>query len=587
MRVAGQPMWAAIEDAGRLRDALGVPLPLGVPEAFTEPVPDPLGDLMARYARTHGPFATGAVAGRYGLGTAVVTMALRRLAAEGRVVEGEFLPARDAASSGSLGVEWCDAEVLRLLRRRCLARLRKEVEPVPPEVLARFLPAWHGIGGPGRRRADAGAVLEVVERLAGAPVPASALETLVLPGRVPGYSPALLDELTSAGEVVWSGAGALPGGDGWLVLAPADSAALMLPEPGEGTMTPLHEAVLDVLSGGGALFFRMLSDRAATLIGGSPPADSEVAAAIWDLVWAGLLTNDTLAPLRVALGGQQRRPAAAARAAVPRSSGPRPGGPGRRYGFGRPQMPTRSGPPTVSGRWSLLPGRPEPSGGDGTQTVRAHALALTLLERHGVLTRGAVASERIPGGFAAVYPVLRAMEEAGQCRRGYFVEGLGAAQFALPGAVDRMRAMAERPRAADPGGRASIPAERAVVLAAADPAQPYGAALPWPDRPGETPTSHRPGRKAGALVVLVDGSLVLYVERGGRTLLSWTDDPELLRPSAAALAAAVRNGALGRLSVERADGLTVGSGIHGSPLAQALEAAGFRPTPRGLRLRAG
>jgi ATP-dependent Lhr-like helicase len=187
-----------------------------------------------------------------------------------------------------------------------------------------------------------------------------------------------------------------------------------------------------------------------------------------------------------------------------------------------------------------------------------------------------------------VYPVLRAMEEAGQCRRGYFVEGLGAAQFALPGAVDRMRALADRPRAADPGARASIAAERAVVLAAADPAQPYGAALPWPDRSGsgETSSSHRPGRKAGALVVLVDGSLVLYVERGGRTLLSWTEDPELLGPSAAALAAAVRDGALGRLSVERADGMTLGSGIHGSPLAQALEAAGFRPTPRGLRLRA-
>jgi ATP-dependent Lhr-like helicase len=590
VRVAGQPMWAAIEDAGRLRDALGVPLPLGVPEAFTEPVADPLGDLVARYARTHGPFATAALAGRYGLGAAVVTMTLRRLAADGRVVEGEFLPTGVAAG----GTEWCDAEVLRLLRRRCLARLRKEAEPVPPEVLARFLPAWHGIGG--KRRADAAAVLEVVERLAGAPVPASALETLVLPGRVPGYSPAMLDELTSAGEVVWSGAGALPGGDGWLVLAPADGAALMLPEPGEISMTPLHEALLEVLSGGGALFFRMLSDRVAGLLGGSPgPSladDGEVAAAVWDLVWAGLLTNDTLAPLRVSLGGTQRRPAAPTRVAAPRSSGSRFGGPGRRHGFGRPvlgPMPTRTGPPTVSGRWSLLPDRLEPAGSsDGAQTVRAHALALTLLERHGVLTRGAVASERIPGGFSAVYPVLRAMEEAGQCRRGYFVEGLGAAQFALPGAVDRMRALADRPRAADPGARASIAAERAVVLAAADPAQPYGAALPWPDRSGsgETSSSHRPGRKAGALVVLVDGSLVLYVERGGRTLLSWTEDPELLGPSAAALAAAVRDGALGRLSVERADGMTLGSGIHGSPLAQALEAAGFRPTPRGLRLRA-
>jgi len=228
----------------------------------------------------------------------------------------------------------------------------------------------------------------------------------------------------------------------------------------------------------------------------------------------------------------------------------------------------------VSGRWSLLP--PRDSGGDADPTLRAHALALTLLERHGVLTRGAVAAERITGGFAAVYPVLRAMEEAGQARRGYFVEGLGGAQFALPGAVDRMRALAEPKNNKSP--------ERALVLAAADPAQPYGAALPWPERPGETPSSHRPGRKAGALTVLVDGSLVLYVERGGRTLLSWTDDPERLAPSAVALAAAVRDGALGRLTVERADGERAGGD---SPLTQALEAAGFRPTPRGLRLRAG
>jgi ATP-dependent Lhr-like helicase len=602
VRVAGQPMWAAIEDAGRLRDALGVPLPLGIPEAFTEPVADPLGDLVARYARTHGPFTADAVAARYGLGVAVVMLALRRLTASGRVVEGEFLPAGSEAGNGQLtaakGTEWCDAEVLRLLRRRCLARLRKEAEPVPPEVLARFLPAWHGIGtpasGPARRRADAGAVLEVVERLAGVPVPASALETLVLPGRVPGYSPALLDELTSAGEIVWSGAGALPGGDGWLVLAPADGAPLLLPEPGEVSMTLVHSAVLEVLSGGGALFFRMLSDRVAAVLGSQQsstavPDDSEVAAAIWDLVWAGLLTNDTLAPLRVMLGGQQRRAAAPARPA------PRPR-PGRRYSFGRPSMPTRTGPPTVSGRWSLLPGRgvaPVPGSADIDPTMRAHALALTLLERHGVLTRGAVAAERITGGFAAVYPVLRAMEEAGQCRRGYFIEGLGGAQFALPGAVDRMRALAQGPGRGGLGGTVppqdrGVPGGRspgsALVLAAADPAQPYGAALPWPDRPGETPGSHRPGRKAGALTVLVDGSLVLYVERGGRTLLSWTDDAEVLDSAAAALAAAVRAGALGRLTVERADGSRAGGD---SPLTQALEAAGFRPTPRGLRLRAG
>jgi len=294
-------------------------------------------------------------------------------------------------------------------------------------------------------------------------------------------------------------------------------------------------------------------------------------------------------------------------------------------------MPTRTGPPTVSGRWSLLPGRLADEGSglsdgrregaaggvaDGARggseagrTMRAHALALALLERHGVLTRGAVASERVSGGFAAVYPVLRAMEEAGQCRRGYFVEGLGAAQFALPGAVDRMRAFGSQQGAAGlpgavrmasaggtggpvgargsggAGGSGGSPDRIGLVLAAADPAQPYGAALAWPERPGENPSSHRPGRKAGALTVLVDGFLVLYVERGGRTLLSWTDDPDLLNPAAMALAAAVRDGALGRLTVERADGLTVAA--LDSPLAQALEAAGFRPTPRGLRLRAG
>jgi ATP-dependent Lhr-like helicase len=603
VRVAGQPMWAAIEDAGRLRDALGVALPVGIPEAFTDPLPDPLGDLVARYARTHGPFPASAVAARYGLGVAVVATALRRLAAEGRVAEGEFL-------AGRRGTEWCDSEVLRMLRRRCLARLRKEAEPVEPAVLARFVPAWHGIhqagasGAPaGRRRADAGAVLEAVERLAGAPVPASALETLILPGRVPGYSPAMLDELTAAGEVIWAGAGTVGSGDGWLVLAPAESAPLLLAEPGELTMTPLHEAVLTALDGGGGMFFRMISDRVTAVLDGHPPPDADLAAAIWDLVWAGWLTNDTLAPLRVVTaGGGVRRSAAPrrtpspARLAIPPRATP-PGGvfnprpAGRRFGGGarRPAMPSRTGPPTVTGRWSLLPARaPEgAAGADGpggaAATMRAHALALTLLERHGVLTKGAVAAERIPGGFGAVYPVLRAMEETGQCRRGYFVAGLGAAQFALPGAVDRMRALAADPRPADPwaSGAAPDPSERTVVLAAADPAQPYGAALPWPARPGETATSHRPGRKAGALAVLSGGELVLYVERGGKTLLSWSDDPGVLEPCAAALAAAVRDGALGRITVEKADG----EAVHDTPLARALASAGFRPTPRGLRLR--
>jgi ATP-dependent Lhr-like helicase len=579
VRIAGSEHWAAIEDTGRLRDALGVPLPVGVPEAFLEPVDDPLGDLISRHARTHGPFRTVDVAAGFGLGIAVVTDGLRRLAADGRVVEGEFLPVESlpiTAGSGPPGTEWCDVGVLRMLRRRSLARLRAEVEPSPPDVLARFLPAWHGIGTGRLRGIDA--LVQAIEQLQGAAVPASALESLVLPSRVPDYSPALLDELTSAGEVVWSGQGALPGGDGWVALYLADTAPLLMPEPAGLTLTPLHAATLDALSGGGALFFRMLADQVYRA--GQHVTDADLAAAVWDLLWAGLLTNDTLAPLRAALGSGR---------AVHRSRATR---------RGRPVLPSRSGPPTVAGRWWPLPER------EGDPTRRANALAETLLERHGIVIRGAVAAERTPGGFAAVYPVLRAHEESGRCRRGYFVEGLGAAQFALPGAVDRLRALrsttlspgmsspglSSAPSYAGPPSGRAIAGPRAVVLAATDPANPYGAALPWPERPDETASGHKPGRKAGALVVLVEGHLILYVERGGKTLLTfpapsatgWADAPDTLQPAVDALALAVREGALGKLTVERADG----ESINDSPLAQALESAGFHPTPRGLRLRA-
>ena len=585
LRIAGEQRWAAIEDAGRLRDALGVALPVGVPEAFTEPVPDPLRDLVLRYARTHGPFGAAAVAGRYGLGVAVVTGALRRLATDGVLTEGDYDP--------SEGTGWCEAGVLRLLRRRCLAKLRKEVEPAPASAFAAFLPGWQradraaGPGSAGRatRPARSDAVYEIVAQLAGAAVPASALETLVLPGRIPAYTPSLLDELTASGEVVWAGAGGLPGGDGWIMLAPAGIAPLLLPEPGEITMTPVHEAVLRVLDGGGALFFRGIADRVSASLSdsgarGLTARDRDVASAIWDLVWAGRLTNDTLAPLRTVLGSG--RPVAAGDDPGQRNTPARPGVTiSRRPGFGRGAMPSHTGPPTVSGRWSLLP-VPE-----SDPTRRLHAQALALLDRHGILIRGAAAAERVTGGFGALYPVLRALEDAGQCRRGYFVEGLGAAQFALPGAVDRMRAMADKARTtavADPWDTGSVSTSqglRVTVLAAADPANAYGAALPWPDRPGDTPGGHRPGRKAGALVVLAGGELVLYVERGGKTLLSWTSEPALLEPAAAALAGAVRAGALGRLAVERADG----GDVYDSPLANALESAGFRSTPRGLHLR--
>ncbi|TDD81690.1 DEAD/DEAH box helicase [Actinomadura darangshiensis] len=555
VRVAGEERWAAIEDAGRLRDALGAPLPVGVPEAFLEPVDDPLGDLVSRYARTHGPFRVGEPAARFGLGSAVVAETLRRLAGAGRVVEGEFLPVE--AVAGPLTTEWCDAGVLRTLRRRSLARLRAEVEPSPPEALGRFLPIWHGISG-GSRLRGIDALVQAIEQLQGSAVPASALETLILPSRVPGYSPAMLDELTSAGEVVWAGQGGLPGGDGWVALYLADTAPLLMPEPAEITLTPAHEAVLDALGDGGALFFRTLSDRVNQHV---TAADADLVTAVWDLVWSGHLTNDTMAPLRAALG-----------------SG-RPTHRSRTTRRGRPVLPSRTGPPTVAGRWWPLPGR------ESTATLRSHALAESLLERYGIVIRGAVAAERTPGGFSAVYPVLRAFEETGRCRRGYFVEGLGAAQFALPGAVDRLRAL--RPAASAPDDISALwetpqkPGVRALVLAAADPANPYGAALPWRVRDDEAASGHKPGRKAGALVVLVEGHLVLYVERGGRTLLTWDDDPDFLQPAVDALALAVREGALGKLTVERADG----EAINDSPLAAALKSAGFHPTPRGLRLR--
>ena len=563
VRIAGEERWVAIEDAGRLQDALGVPLPVGIPEAFLEPVRDPVGDLVARYARTHGPFHALDVALRLGLGVAVVDATLARLSATGRVAHGEFRP-------GGSGLEWCDAEVLRSLRRRSLAKLRKEVEPVPPEALARFLPQWQGLGAGNGRGVDG--LMRAIEQLQGASVPASALETLVLPSRVAGYSPAMLDELTASGEVLWAGQGSLPGNDGWVSLQLAESADLLLPPVSDLTLTPLHVEVVEALEGGAALFFRSLSDR----LGATD--DPSLVAAVWDLVWSGYLTNDTMAPLRVVLGSGKT--AHSSRKAPAR----------QRSRYGRPVMPTRTGPPTVAGRWSLLPAR------DSDPTRRAHALAEALLDRHGVVTRGAVMAEHAPGGFAAVYSVLKAFEDAGRVRRGYFVEGLGAAQFAAPGAVDRMRALAAvRPSSEEPMWTTPVPGgwdtspytarqrqrrdeARAVVLAATDPANPYGAALPWPVSDG----GHRPGRKAGALVVLVDGALVLYVERGGRTLLSFRDDDACVGPAVDALALAVRDGALGRLTVEKADGEPALT----SALGLALEAAGFRPTPRGLRLRA-
>jgi ATP-dependent helicase Lhr and Lhr-like helicase len=531
VRIGGESRWLAIEDAGRVRDALGTPLPVGVPAAFTESVADPLADLLSRFARRRGPFHAQDAAARFGLGVAVVDHTLQRLAATGQVVHGEFRP-------GGAGTEWCDAEVLRRMRRRSMAKLRNEVEPVPAATLARFLPAWAGVGVHAHPGVDS--LLTAVEHLAGAVLPASMLESVILPSRVAGYRPSMIDELTSTGEVLWLGEGALPGGDGWVSLHLADTAPLLMPVVADDPATPLHREVLEALSGGGALFFRAIADRVDAV------DDRTLAAALWDLVWSGNVTNDTLGPLRAVLSSRRSPPAVTGRMQ-------------RR----RPAT-TRGGPPATAGRWSATPRR------STDDTRRLHAVADALLERHGILTRGAVAAERVPGGFAALYPVLKAFEDSGRCRRGYFVAGLGGAQFALPGAVDRMRGSAGDRRPGDSTG--------AVVMAATDPANPYGAALAWPGHDG----GHRPGRKAGAIVVLVDGELCLYVERGGRSLLSWSEDAATIQPAADALALAVRDGLLGRLAVERADGESVVNSV----LGEALQTAGFHPTPRGLRLRA-
>ncbi|MFB2583187.1 ATP-dependent helicase [Herbiconiux sp. P15] len=566
---AGTEWWAPIEDAGRLRDALGVPIPFGVPDAFIAPVEQPVHDLVSRYARTHGPFLAHEVAERFGLGIAVVTDALRRLGADRRVIEGEFRPSGLAEPepsspvvSGRTGsTEWCDAEVLRRLRSRSLAALRHEVEPVETTTLARFLPAWQHVGG-SLRGVDG--VLTVIEQLAGVPVPASAWEHLVLPARVRDYSPAMLDELTASGEVVWSGRGRLPGSDGWVAFHTLDTLPLSATTAAleELDETEVHTALRDALSRGGGFFFRSLADDVAARMPGRVPEDAAVVEALWDLVWAGLVTNDTVAPLRTLTGSGKA--AHSTKRQAPRSRMYR----GR--SVARATMQTRVGPPTAGGRWSMLP---EPV---ADPTLRAHATAEMLLDRYGIVTRGSVVSERVPGGFALVYRVLSQFEESGRCRRGYFVETLGAAQFATGGTVDRLRGFS--PDAVGREGR-----ERqfeAITLAATDPANPYGAALGWPTI--EDSTGHKPGRKAGALVCLVDGDLVLYLERGGKSALAFTDDQEQIAAAARSVAGAVTTGRVDRLAVERVNG----DFVLGTPVGTALETAGFTGTPRGLRLRA-
>ncbi|WP_067562121.1 ATP-dependent helicase [Nocardia acidivorans] len=599
---AGSRWWVAVEDAARLRDALGVPLPIGVPAAFIEPVADPLGDLVGRFARTHGPFTLARVAHRFGLGTAVAATALHRLALEKRVVEGEFTP-------GSAGSEWCDSEVLRRLRRRSLAAARKEVEPVATAALARFLPSWQHIGTGELRGVDG--VATVVEQLAGVPIPASAWESLIFPARVRDYSPAMLDELMATGEVLWSGHGAITAKDGWIALHPADQAGLTLPPPDELDFTEIHISLLMALgatviggpraavapdeqtrlsdsspavadtpamatapdqtggegegsapraaeyqvvdmAGGGAYFFRQLFEASGL------EDEAGVLAALWELAWAGYVAGDTFAPVRALLTGTARTSTAHR---TPRRA-PR----GRMY-LPRTGVPVRTSPPSAAGRWSLLPERV------ADNTIRAHATADVLLERYGVLTRGSVQSEGVRGGFALMYRVLTEFEDRGRCRRGYFVDSLGGAQFSTTDVVDRLRSFDTDRTGAEPAGNA-------LVLAACDPANSYGAALPWPKSAVEG-AGHRPGRKAGALVVLVDGELALYLERGGKTLLTFTEDPTARAAAATALAGLVQERRVDSLVIDRVNG----ESVHGNVFAEFLTRAGFAATPKGFRLR--
>jgi len=562
--IAGEKRYIAVEDTARYRDGLGIPPPPGIPEALLEPVRDPAGDLAQRYARSHAPFTARELAARFGLGASVAETLLLRLTEAGRLIEGEFRP-------GGAEREWCDPDVLRSLRRRSLAKLRQEIEPVDAEALGRFAMSWHGIG---TGRTGMEPLLDAIEQLQGTAVPASVLEREILPARVENYGPAMLDTLMAAGEVVWAGVEPLGERDGRIALYLTDHMAKLLPPtrdpaPGSGAPAPgsRPREILDYLREHGASFFTAIHEG----IGGGFPA--ETVDALWDLVWQRLVTNDTLHALRAYVHPEDRRS---------RRSKP------------APFRSRRLVPPTAEGRWSLLEAGRERDARAVTEW--GAAMAQQLLTRHGIVTRETVAAEAVAGGFSAVYQVLRAMEEAGRIRRGYFVAGLGAAQFALPPALDLLRSMREAPE--EP---------RTVVLAATDPANPYGSITKWPEvarspatglgaaRTGvtgadETPAEgagpgigRGPTRTVGALVILVDGSAAAYLRRGERELLLFAPDAE---PQRSRLTREVARMLL-HLAARR--GMLIGD-INGTPAsthpaARVFVAEGFVATAMGLQAR--
>jgi ATP-dependent Lhr-like helicase len=508
VRLAGKQALLAGEDAGRYRDALGAMPPSGLPDAFLEGGPDSLRQLVLRFAKGRGPFTTAQANERFGRDVGELLAGLER---EELLVRGELRP-------GGSEREWCDPDVLRRLRRASIAALRKEVEPVEPGALARFLPSWHGVDRSASLR-------EALVALQALPMPVGLWEGDVLPRRVRGYRPEDLDALCASGEVVWVGAGP----DRVALYFREDAGALGRVPAAPAPEGRVHDALREALAS--ALYWDEVLE--ATQLEGS-----EALAALWELVWAGEVTNDAWQPLRA----QRRFDAARAERRTRRFSRRRASGSG-----------------ATVGRWSrterLFAGEPD-----------RRALAELLLERQGIVTRDGVRGEGIPGGYGAVYAELRALETLGLCRRGYFVEGLGGAQFALGGAVERLRELRE------PGEERA-----ALVLAAADPAQPYGAALPSPKRAGA-----RPARVAGAYVVTLGGEPVLYVERGGRTLVPLVDPAETwLRPALAALVSHVKARPGRRLAVERLDGSPVGD----SEVLPLLVEAGFLAGPRRAVLR--
>jgi ATP-dependent helicase Lhr and Lhr-like helicase len=546
--VQGGPRFIPVEYAARYRDALGVPLPPGLPASLLEPSRDAALDLARRYARTHGPFTTGEFAARYALGRAMADALLKTLAAGGRLIEGEFRP-------GGSGREWCDPEVLQTIRRRSLAKLRKDVEPVEAAVLGRLVTTWQSVTRP---RIGLDALLDVIENLQGAPLPASILEDEILAARIDGYASSDLDALAAAGEVVWRGVEPVGDRDGRVALYLTDHLPQLWRPSADVELSPREQAIVEHLHGQGASFFAAVHEAAG---GGYP---GETVEALWDLAWKGLVTNDTFHALRAFTRAPGRRPRRKAR---------REGGAFRSR---------RLAPPSAEGRWSLLAERVSAR---VTDTQWSTATAQQLLARYGVVTREVAAAEGITGGFGAVYDVLKALEDAGRVRRGYFAGGVAATQFALPAALELMRSLRDDP--AEP---------EVLTLAATDPANPYGTTLKWPSvdtaraEPGPAEAlaeagGRAPTRTVGARVVLVNGALAAYLPRGGRQIVVYLPEDEPARSSigralARALAALARDEQRGGLLVSEVNGHDPAR----HPIAPYLVEAGFNPSAMGFQM---